>query len=190
MLIKPALLMKLGEMDSPGLLAISLGALGLLANWLLRHQPLTAILATLTLLWLHYGFWSYPLMNHLRPPQQIMQQVSKQLAADDELLLTNFREQFLLFAERPLSHFAYLQSDEPQVADAAVWVQASAHRWVLGPINNLSKCFYCGKRREFRAPPRDDWYLFRADAVLPVCQSAQSSGAPIFHYRQKLIVGE
>ena len=65
----------------------------------------------------------YPLMNHLRTPQVIMQQVGQQLAPDDELLLTNFREQFLLFADRPLSHFAYLQSDEPQVNDAAVWVR-------------------------------------------------------------------
>jgi len=189
-LIKPALLAKLGEMDSPELLAISLGSLGLLANWLLRRQPLTAILATLTLLWLHYGFWSYPLMNHLRTPQQIMQQVGQQLAPEDELLLTNFREQFLLFADRPLSHFAYLQSDKPQVTDAAIWVQASAHRWVLGPINNLSKCFIAEKGVNLGQRHGDDWYLFQADAVLPVCQSAQSSGAPIFHYEPKLIIGK
>jgi hypothetical protein len=95
-----------------------------------------------------------------------------------------------LFADRPLSHFAYLQSDKPQVTDAAVWVQASAHRWVLGPINNLSKCFIAEKGVNLGQRHGDDWYLFQADAVLPVCQSAQSSGAPIFHYEPKLIIGK
>ena len=189
-LIKPALLAKLGDMESPWLLAISLGASGLLANWLLRRQPLTAILATLTLLWMHYGFWSFPLMNQLRTPQVIMQQVSQQLAPDDELLLTNFREQFLLFADRPLYHFAYLQTDEPQATDAAVWVQASARRWVLGPINNLSKCFIAEKGVNLGQRHGDNWYLFQADAILPACQSVQSSGAPVYYYEPKLVLNK
>nr|WP_321272555.1 glycosyltransferase family 39 protein [uncultured Tolumonas sp.] len=189
-LIKPALLVKLGDMDSPWLLAISLGISGLLANWLLRRQPLTAILATLTLLWMHYGFWSFPLMNQLRTPQVIMQQVSQQLATDDELLLTNFREQFLLFADRPLYHFAYLQTDEPQATDAAVWVQASARRWVLGPINNLRKCFIAEKGVNLGQRHGDNWYLFQADAILPACRSVQSSGAPVYYYEPKLVLNK
>lgn len=190
LLLKPALLAKLGEMESPVLLGFSLGLLGLGANWLLRRQPLTAILATLILLWLHYGFWSYPLMNNLRTPQQIMQQVGQRLAPQDELLLTNFREQFLLFANRPLYHFSYLQPDEPQPKDAAAWLQSSSHRWVLGPISNLNKCFAAEKGVNLGFRHGDNWYLFRADAVLPACQSAQSSGAEIFYYAPKLIVGE
>ena len=145
LLLKPELVDKLGDMDSPVILALSLGVLGLLACWLLRRQPLSAVLTVLTILWLHYGFWSYPLMNHLRTPQQIMQDAGRRLAPQDELLLTNFREQFLLFAERPLYHFAYLQADEPQPKDAAVWLQTSPNRWVLGPGDKLSQCF----RRKF-----------------------------------------
>lgn len=190
LLLKPALIAKLGEMDSPVLLALSLGVTGLLVNWFLRRQPLSAILTMLTILWLHYGFWSYPLMNHLRTPQQIMQDAGQRLAPQDELLLTNFREQFLLFANRPLYHFAYLQADEPQPTDAAVWVQASPHRWVLGPGDKLSKCFAADKGIALGQRHGDDWFLFRADAVIPACQSAQSSGADIFYYAPKLLAGE
>jgi 4-amino-4-deoxy-L-arabinose transferase-like glycosyltransferase len=190
LMAKPALLAKLGDMDSPWLLAVCLGGSGLMANWLLRRQPVTAILSMLTLLWAFYGFWSFPLMNHLRTPQQIMQDVGQRLAPQDELLLTNFREQFLLFADRPLNHFSYLQSDTPQPQDAAVWLEALPHRWVLGPINNLGHCFAAEKGILLGQRHGDSWYLFQANAVLPACQSAQSSGAIIYHYEPKLIVGK
>jgi hypothetical protein len=119
-----------------------------------------------------------------------MQEVGQRLAPQDELLLTNFREQFLLFADRPLNHFSYLQADEPQPKNAAVWLQASPHRWVLGPINNLVHCFAADKGIALGQRHGDSWYLFQANAVLPACQSAQSSGAAIYHYEPKLIVGK
>ena len=119
-----------------------------------------------------------------------MQDAGQRLAPQDELLLTNFREQFLLFTNRPLYHFAYLQADEPQPTDAAVWVQASPHRWVLGPGDKLSKCFAADKGIALGQRHGDDWFLFRADAVIPACQSAQSSGADIFYYAPKLLAGE
>lgn len=190
LLLKPELVDKLGDMDSPVILALSLGVLGLLACWLLRRQPLSAVLTVLTILWLHYGFWSYPLMNHLRTPQQIMQDAGRRLAPQDELLLTNFREQFLLFAERPLYHFAYLQADEPQPKDAAVWLQTSPNRWVLGPGDKLSQCFRTEQGINLGWRHGEEWFLFRADAILPACQNGQSSGAEIFHYTPRLLMGE
>ncbi len=191
LLIKPELLDKIGgEMDSPWLLGLSLGVSGFLVNWIWRRQPLTAILATLTLLWFHYGFWSYPLMNHLRTPQEIMQAVDQRLAPGDKLLLTNFREQFLLFAERPVEHFSYQQPSEPQPADAAYWVSNDSHRWVLGPINSLQKCFIADKGIDMGLRHGDHWYLFNAEAIKPDCQQVTYSGATIYHYTPILKVGE
>lgn len=191
LLFKPALLDKIGgEMDSPWALGISLGLLGFLVNWIWRRQPLTAILATLTLLWCHYGFWSYPLMNHLRTPQEIMQAVNQRLTPEDELLLTNFREQFLLFAERPVEHFSYQQKDEPQRTDAAYWVAAAPHRWVLGPINGLKYCFIPEKGIDMGQRHGDQWYLFNSDAIKPECQKVSYSGAIVYHYTPTLKVGE
>ena len=191
LIAQPSIADKLGDgLDFGWMLSLSLGVLGLMVNWFLRKQPLTAILTTLALVWFHYGFWSYPLMNHLRTPQDIMETVSKTIPAQDELLLTNFREQFILFANRPLEHFAYAQPNGPQPSDAAVWLSQKSGRWVLGPIHNLQYCFDPAKGKDLGLRHGDDWYLFDVSAILPACQHAVSSGAEIFHYEPKLILGE
>lgn len=189
--LKPELSDKLGEgLSFAWMLGASLGVLGIFVSWFLRKQPLTAMMTVMALLWFHYGFWSYPLMNHLRTPKDIMETVAEQIGTNDELLLTNFREQFLLFTPRPVEHFAYAQPDEPQPLDAAVWVEQKSNRWVLGPINNLRHCFDATKGHELGIRHGDTWYLFDASAILPTCSHGMSSGAEIYHYEPKLFLGD
>lgn len=168
-------------------LALSLGITGLLAKLWLRRQPLTGLLAVLTLLWLHYGLWTYPLLNPLRTPADIMAQVDERVPASDEVLIVDFREQFLLFAGHPVLHYPYAMPGEQQHQGAAAWLKAAPNRWVLGQTRELANCFDPARGQVLGTRHGGDWTLFRADAIKADCPTPSETVVPyrytpIYHY--------
>jgi len=183
LLVSPTLVAKTAELGSnPWPLALSLGLIGLGLNIALRRQPFTALLATLTALWLHYGLWAYPLMNDVRTPQGIMAQISVRLAPQDELLIVGFREQFLLFAQRPLYHFPYAMQENSEVPPAAAWVQAAPHRWVLGQAEVMASCFDAAKGQFLGTRHNGDWTLYPASALRADCVPEETAD-PLYYYQ-------
>ncbi len=174
LLVSPKLAAKAAELGSnPWLLVLSSGLSGLLVNTLLRRAPFTATLATLTVFWLYYSFWAYPLLNDVRTPQGIMQEVSTKVPRHDELLIVKFREQFLLFADRPLQHWAYQAENQAQIQASAQWIQEAPNRWLLAPTRLLDACFDKAKGVPLGLRHGDIWTLYRADALRPSCQQAK-----------------
>ena len=174
LLVSPKLAAKTAELGSnPWLLVLAIGLSGLLVNTLLRRAPFTATLATLTVFWLYYSFWAYPLLNDVRTPQGIMQEVSTKVPRHDELLIVKFREQFLLFADRPLQHWAYQAENQAQIQASAQWIQEAPNRWLLAPTRLLDACFDKAKGVPLGLRHGDIWTLYRADALRPSCQQAK-----------------
>ncbi|WP_024873327.1 ArnT family glycosyltransferase [Tolumonas lignilytica] len=186
LLIKPNLNSHLAEISSPVPLALSLGISGILVNLILRKQRITALLSVLTLFWLHYGLWAYPLINDLRTPQGIMLKAESITQPNQEILLTNMREQFLLFANRDIYHFSYHQDKSSQVNAASVWIKSQPNRWVLGPKSNLKKCFDINKGILLGNRHNESWYLFSTDSVIDKPDCLHSSDIKIYHYTPKI----
>jgi 4-amino-4-deoxy-L-arabinose transferase-like glycosyltransferase len=179
LLVSPKLAAKTAELGSnPWLLALSVGLCGLLVNTLLRQAPLSAVLGTLTLVWLHYSLWAYPLMNDVRTPRGIMSEVNTQVPAQDELLIVKFREQFLLFADRPIQHWSYQAENQAQIQASAHWIQEAPNRWLLAPASMLDPCFDPAKGQALGLRHGEVWTLYRIDALRPVCQQATSELSP------------
>ena len=174
LLVSPKLAAKTAELGSnPWLLVLAIGLSGLLVNTLLRRAPFTATLATLAVFWLYYSFWAYPLLNGVRTPRGIMQEVSTKVPRHDELLIVKFREQFLLFADRPLQHWAYQAENQAQIQASARWIQEAPNRWLLAPARLLDACFDQTKGTPLGLRHGDIWTLYRADALRPTCQQAK-----------------
>lgn len=187
--VHPQLVTQLGEdVQSPWMMLLSLGISGALVNLIFHRQRLTALLMTMTLLWLHVGWWGYPLLNDVRTPQSIMAQLDKDLPATDDILLIKYREQFLLFSHRPLFHYGYLEDDETQVRDTASWLQEKPNRWILGPMRTLEKCYYPAKGKSYGMRHGEIWYLFNAKALKPGCEHIPSQHIPVYYYQPKILL--
>ncbi len=179
LLVSPKLAAKAAELGSnPWLLVLAIGLSGLLVNTLLRRAPFTASLATLAVFWLYYSLWAYPLLNYVRTPRGIMQEVSTRVPRHDELLIVKFREQFLLFADRPLQHWAYQAENQAQIQASAQWIQEAPNRWLLAPARLLDTCFDQAKGEALGLRHGDTWTLYRLDALRPSCRQAKGELTP------------
>ena len=182
LMLSPKLAAKTAELGPHAWwLALSVGLCTLLTSTLLRRAPLTACLSAMVVIWLHYSLWAYPLLDDVRTPRAIMAEVQQQVPAGDELLIVKFREQFLLFAERPVHHWRYQEQNEVQVQQSALWVKGSEHRWLLAPASLLDPCFDPAKGVLLGNRHGEQWTLYRADALRPACD--QIAEPPITPYR-------
>lgn len=186
LLIHPQIVAKLGDMQSPWMIWVSLGVLSCAANLAFRKQVLVCILTTLALIWVHYGFWGYGIINDLRTPQSIMRQIDQDIPQTDDIVLIHFKEQFLLFSHRPLFHYGYLADEKLEVKDTASWVQEKPNRWVLGPLSDLDACYYPAKGKSYGFRHGEMWYLVNAQALKPECASMPSLKLPIYFYKPSI----
>lgn len=155
---------------TPWLPLLVMGGVLLLVNGLLRRAPLTALLASLACGWLIYSSWISMRLNDIRTPQALMALAAERVPPQDELLLTGFKEQQLLFSERPLRHYSYRLAGGEQAREAAAWVAAAPGRWVLGPAKALEHCFAPAQMEHLGNRHRADWLLGNAQAIKPACQ--------------------
>lgn len=144
---------------------VAFAALGL-AAWLLAalSRPLLAwplVLASLV------AVWSYGVMPRLdagRSSRAFMAQVLAAAPRERTLGLVAYKEQFLLYLDRPTVNFGHRRWREgPQESyDAARWLaEAPAHRILLVPQSQLPVCF--ASSGTTRAPvglaSGERWYL-------------------------------
>ncbi|WP_312184042.1 ArnT family glycosyltransferase, partial [Massilia timonae] len=108
---------------APGLLVLGLALSGIV--WLLRKRALFEQLALASVLtWLFVSLWLWPILNPHRTPRAIMQELERRLAPEAEVGMLEFKEQFLLFADRPVVHFSYLAPLPRQEWNAWIWMRA------------------------------------------------------------------
>ncbi|MBD8655264.1 glycosyltransferase family 39 protein [Oxalobacteraceae sp. CFBP 13730] len=153
---------------APGLLILGLALAGIVV--LLRRRALFEQLALASVLaWLFIGFWLWPALNPHRTPRAIMQQLEHRIGPDTQVGLLEFKEQFLLFAARPLVHFSYLAPLAEQERRAWRWMRADPTRVLLLPDHLALQCFDLSQQRVLGEAHRRDWILLDASAARARC---------------------
>ena len=102
-----------------------------------------------------------------------MATLEQRLPASVELGLLDFKEQFLLYARRPLTHFSYLAPLAEQERNAWQWMRERPGRWLLLPGSDRLTCFDLSRAQPLVAAHRREWVLLDASAMRSDCPPPQ-----------------
>ena len=180
----------------PWLYFTFIGITGLLVSFFTRHKKVYSWIIAIPLFWLIYSTWGYQLLNNVKTPRNVLNNIAKIIPKNSELAMLGFREQFLLFSPFPFTHFGYHTPHEQAQRKAWEW-QGS-----LEPIKNLEpiKSHEQEKNKNNMAPRylltfkgadmpcydmtqavavgrahREDWLLLPASARKANCPAADKS---------------
>ncbi len=129
------------------------------------RQPLAAWPVALGALTVTFSYFIAPAMNGERSGGDFTREALSQVKADETLGLVAYKEQFLLYLDRPTVNFGHRRWQEgPQEAfDAAAWLNAAPDRVLLVPEDQIKPCFESNVTEAGHAS-RDHWFLVRAPA--------------------------
>ena len=91
-----------------------------------------------------FSYFIAPAMNPDKSGSAFVRAVLAQVKADEELALVAYKEQFLLYLDRPTVNFGHRRWLEGphESYDAAAWLNAAPHRVLLVPADKLADpCF-------------------------------------------------
>ena len=157
--------------DSLGWMLAVIGTAFLVALAAFRmRKPELALLAGLSASWLAWSLWAYPLLNDSNSARGIMRIAGRIAPAGDAMALVGWKEQNLLFADRPVTEFGFVTPFDQQFAKAIAWqAQQPAHRWIFALDLAMGECVDRTKATHVGRANRREWWMFRADAVKPGC---------------------
>jgi 4-amino-4-deoxy-L-arabinose transferase-like glycosyltransferase len=150
---------------------IAISGLGLLVARV--RAPIAAWPVTLGALCIAFSYFLAPHMNGQRSGKDFIRAAMAQLKPDEEIGLVAYKEQFLLYLDRPTVNFGHRRWLEgPQESyDAAAWLNAGANRVLLipkvrlNPKGSVAACFVANVSPVGRSSS-DDWFLVRAPAAV------------------------
>ena len=129
-----------------------------------------ALLAGFTALWMAWSLWAYPLLNDSNSARGIMLRAGGIAGPADELALVGWKEQNLLFADRPVREFGFTMPFDRQFAQAVAWqAKAPDRRWIFALDLAMGDCVDRSRAVHVGRANRREWWMFRADAVKPDC---------------------
>lgn len=134
-----------------------------LAAW---RKPVAAFPAAIAALAVWFSYWLAPVMDGERSGADFTRQMQAQVTADEELALVAYKEQFLLYLDRPTFNFGHRRSFEgaQEAYDASAWVNAAPRRVLLVPENDMKPCFPADSPKAGESSD-EAWYFVRsADA--------------------------
>jgi 4-amino-4-deoxy-L-arabinose transferase-like glycosyltransferase len=136
----------------------------------LPRRGVRALLGGLAGLWLIWSVWSYPLLNDSNSAAGVMRRARELAGADTTIGLVAWKEQNLLMAQGPVREFGFVTPWEEQYTQAVQWLtEQPAKRAVFILEAAMGDCVDRNKAQHVGRANRRDWWLFRADAVLPGC---------------------
>jgi 4-amino-4-deoxy-L-arabinose transferase-like glycosyltransferase len=138
-----------------------LGSAGALTAWKIhRAAPWLAVLGALALTW---GYGIAPAMNPERSASAFVGSVMRSLPKEQSLALVAYKEQFLLYLDRPTVNFGHRRWQEgPQEThDAAAWLAAGPDRVLLLSGTAISPCFAGNASVSVGDSGGEAWYLVR-----------------------------
>jgi 4-amino-4-deoxy-L-arabinose transferase-like glycosyltransferase len=120
--------------------------------------------------WLLGSAWLYPTLNAVRSSASLMRATEAALAPGETLGIVRYREQFLLQAHVPVTHFGYRRADtDEELRDAVAWLEAAPGRRLLVDDARLQQCFH-GEGVQLIGIASDmRWYLARATDAAEAC---------------------
>jgi 4-amino-4-deoxy-L-arabinose transferase-like glycosyltransferase len=151
---------------------------GVLIGLALRYKPVAAFPAAIAALALWFSYWLAPLMNGERSGGDFTKSVLTQVTADEQLALVAYKEQFLLYLDRPTVNFGHRRFLEgPQETfDASAWLNAAPRRVLLVPEDQLTPCFRANARLAGEASG-EKWYLVRTPAEMSCAERGDARRA-------------
>jgi len=159
------------------LLSIGLTGLLIVAITRLRHAALGWLLFA-SVLWALYGVWGYPMLNGDRSAHDVMLQARAVAGPDAPIGLLAWKEQNLLMAKDPVTEFGFLKPWSQQYADAIAWQQQDpAQRWIFSLNEAMGQCIDRQRATYVGHANRREWWMFKADAVIPGCQPMAAGDA-------------
>jgi 4-amino-4-deoxy-L-arabinose transferase-like glycosyltransferase len=162
------LLQSYGVDPVPPLFAIGAGCI---AICLLARSKLAFIAFGVCIAWsvLIVSYWVIPAMNEWRSGERFVRHVQARTADVGELGLVAYKEQYLLYLDRPVINFGQRRRDlEQEAADAAAWLVAGSNRGLLVDERVLALCFQAATSRKLGWANRQHWYLVQ-DGANPAC---------------------
>jgi 4-amino-4-deoxy-L-arabinose transferase-like glycosyltransferase len=132
------------------------------------RAPLAAWPVALGSLAIVFSYFIAPAMNGERSGSDFVRAMLAQVKSGEQLALVNYKEQFLLYLDRPTVNFGHRRWQEgPQEShDAAAWLNAKPDRVLLVPERTLKlyPCFIANLTSVGRSSD-EDWFLVRPPAV-------------------------
>jgi hypothetical protein len=143
------------------------------------RQPLIAWPAAIGALAIVFSYFIAPAMNAERSGSGFVKSMLTQVRPDEELALVAYKEQFLLYLDRPTVNFGHRRWLEgPQEGyDAAAWLNAAPHRVLLMPEKGLEPCFPKPNATLAGRSSDDNWYLVRGQASAECAQKGDAARA-------------
>lgn len=134
-----------------------------LAAW---RKPVAAFPAALAALAVWFSYWLAPVMDGERSGADFTRHMLAQVKPDEDLALVAYKEQFLLYLDRPTTNFGHRRwlEGSQEAHDAAAWLDAAPGRVLLVPDTVLKPCFTADAVKVGESSD-DDWYLVRAADV-------------------------
>ncbi|MCC7461832.1 MAG: glycosyltransferase family 39 protein [Gammaproteobacteria bacterium] len=146
------------------LLALCTLAAGVLSLWRWRLLAWPAVLAAVVLVW---ALVLMPRFDAERSGRGFMTRVLRRVDAAHPLGMVRYKEQFLLYLDRPIVNFGHNRMREgmQQFYDAARWVSATHGAWLLIPEAGLRECFEgYGVRHYVGRSAGENWWLVEGPA--------------------------
>jgi hypothetical protein len=159
-----------------------------LGLWLARkYAPLAAWPVAIGSLCVAFSYFLAPAMDPVRSGSGFIEKMLEQVKPEEELALAAYKEQFLLYLDRPSVNFGHRRWLEgPQESyDAAAWLNAGPFRVLMVPDDKYGtlKCF--PENATMVGESSDtNWYLVRAPASADCAAKGDASKA--IHYAPKL----
>lgn len=145
----------------PPILALGAVTLGL-GSFAGKRRAFPAMALFLGCFWLIHGLWVCPLLNTGRSSAPLMAKVGEIIGPEAELGLVSWKEQTLLFADRPAMTFGFLYSSRTeQLEKAEVWRHGAPNRWLLVPDATAVEGFDPEGLVTVGWKHRRTWYLVR-----------------------------
>jgi 4-amino-4-deoxy-L-arabinose transferase-like glycosyltransferase len=153
--------------------------------WARQRAPLAAWPVALGSLCIAFSYVLAPSMNAERSGSGFIKRMLSQVGPSEELALVAYKEQFLLYLDRPTVNFGHRRWLEgPQESyDASAWLDAGPMRVLLVPEDGLKPCFENAGRTKAGRSSDEDWYLVRGPAAADCASRGDASKA--IHYDAK-----
>jgi hypothetical protein len=127
-----------------------------------------------------FSYFIAPAINGERSGKDFMRAVLVQVKPDEELALVAYKEQFLLYLDRPTINFGHRRSFEgaAESYDASAWLNAAPHRVLLVPedVQRKYPCFLGSFTKAGRSAS-EEWFLVRGPAQSSCAEKGDPSRA-------------
>jgi 4-amino-4-deoxy-L-arabinose transferase-like glycosyltransferase len=168
------------NLGSPAAFYVFLALCGAGLAFAYARAPLAAWPVAIGSLAIVFSYFIAPAMNGERSGADFVRAMLTQVKPGENLALVNYKEQFLLYLDRPTVNFGHRRWLEgPQESyDAAAWLNAKPDRVLLVPADTIKKyaCFIDNVTVAGRSSD-EDWYLVRAPAVQTCAAKGDASRA-------------